>query len=141
MLSKSLLSFHFWAINIPYPSGIRTHQSRVKTIISLRLYLQATTAGFVKFVVLRTSCVINLFGQKKIPDQNIRKQDGIHFPGIQMIRLYAMAFEYQTFRHPTPFCLVFRSHCICFCLVDKANKTWCNKINKNCKIILKLEKV
>ena len=32
-------------IDIPYLDGIRTHQSRVKTVISPRLYLQATTAG------------------------------------------------------------------------------------------------
>ena len=37
--------FHFWAINIPYPSGIRTHRGRVSSVIRPALYLQATMAG------------------------------------------------------------------------------------------------
>ena len=32
-------------IETPYLDGIRTHRSRAKTVISPRLYLQATTAG------------------------------------------------------------------------------------------------
>ena len=40
-----------------------------------------------------------------IPDQYIRKQDGIHFSCIQMVGLYGiqMAFKNQTMWHPTSF--------------------------------------
>ena len=40
--------FHFWAIDIPYPRGIWARLSRVKTVISPRLYIQATTAGLLQ---------------------------------------------------------------------------------------------
>ena len=40
-----------------------------------------------------------------IPDQYIRKQDGIHLTGIQMVGLSGiqMAFENRTIRHPASF--------------------------------------
>ena len=53
-----------------------------------------------------------------IPDQYKRKQDGLHFYGIQIVRLFGihMAFKYWTIWHPTTFqpfeyrtSLVFRS--------------------------------
>ena len=37
--------FYYWTIDTPYLDGIWTHRSKVKTVISPRLYLQATTAG------------------------------------------------------------------------------------------------
>ena len=42
-----------------------------------------------------------------IPDQYIRKQDGVHLSGIQMVGLSSvqMAFEYQTIWYPTSFYL------------------------------------
>ena len=41
----------------------------------------------------------------RIPDQYIRKQDGIHLSGIQMVGLSGiqMAFENQTIWHSTSF--------------------------------------
>ena len=41
----------------------------------------------------------------RILDQNIRKQDGVHVSGIQIVGLSGiqMAFEYQTIWHPTSY--------------------------------------